>query len=65
MSMQHIATPLCPTSSHLPLCCSDNGFGQVYAAQLCTLKHQNITVGSPLDVYATGTIVPWSSGYLL
>ena len=47
-------------------CSCDNGAGQVFPHQLCTLKQQPVGGdGRPfLTAYASGSGVPWTSGYI-
>jgi hypothetical protein len=50
-----------------PACRCDNGAGQVFPYQLCTLKQQPVGGdGRPnLATYASGAGVPWTSGYVV
>ncbi|KAL4448218.1 hypothetical protein ABPG75_005437 [Micractinium tetrahymenae] len=43
----------------------DNGSGTVYASQLCTLKSYPLQPGKEPSYFARGSIVPWTSGYLI
>ncbi|EFN50670.1 hypothetical protein CHLNCDRAFT_143371 [Chlorella variabilis] len=42
----------------------DDGSGRVYPQGLCTLKSQQLAPGEQPEYFATGPVVPWSSGYI-